>query len=535
MLPKKIFLNGDSNEENKPESAPPSPPQASGARGLPTPRLTAPNPAQGRTEPLTPHPVVPHEEPQPSTSEASENFVDIDEPVELSDAPTNEAMDVGDIDWDNLQEDELLAIINSDAAGETLPERAPEVNVGVIDSEDFSENGDITDEVSELLEPEPDGDFDWSSMPDEELERLTSRGDTTEPAQPKTPPAAPSALDTEDHETPDSIDFSTMSEEQIEQFINSLEGSENDDDSAPEIADDEDVDGGYDWEEVSEDDYDPFENIDEGVLLPSEEDGIATNNNPLAEYAEVSPDLSWDTEDSEEEQEPDWDNEEVEEELQEDIFEPVSKTPSKRPSKEKKTKNGGKKKSAGNPIAKATKSVRSLRRILRAVTNPLVWLSNLVWGAISTVLGILAGIPLIGKPFGILKTFVNAFPKPVKHAVLYGGAVAVAMSIGLITPPGATDVELPDNGAVSISDAKLNGEEATMTLTNEGDTIAYVIPTIGRGETSLFKPATWFNPEVSETCEGSEIELGIDEVSEISFPCALDTAGFGVRVVARAE
>lgn len=338
-----------------------------------------------------------------------------------------------------------------------------------------------------------------------------------------------------DEEDFDGDDFELDSDDErdFEEFMKLATGNANTlaDEFEPEEADEdeddfslEDIDG----EEAI--DADPFGELDiidsgdkdnlEGVELeldeianPSEEQafengdsdfGSADGYDPLAEIDPFSDEAM--------------ELEETRRRLaEEDTQEAESDEPGKAQKKAKKPKKSSKPRTSG-----------ALGKLLSFLLFP--WriygkIVGLVFGVLTKILGVLGGLPFVGRVFKLAASALGAIPLAAKKAivllliggVIFGGSAIVS---SLIPKPSGT-IELPDSGSASFKDVTLEDGLVKGALENTGDVRAYIYPSVTPKERTL-NPLSWFSPKELERCSGELQELAIGESREITFPCAVD-------------
>lgn len=149
------------------------------------------------------------------------------------------------------------------------------------------------------------------------------------------------------------------------------------------------------------------------------------------------------------------------------------------------------------------------------------------------VFGFLSSLPLVGRVFSPLKKPMDFLTQklylllPVIITLLIAMFLPIAVSI-----PGSssTSVKLPDDGKVRASWESVDKTSIELTLENDGDVIAYVVPEAEVVKRDAYNPITWFFPKKMGVCSGSSTPLDIDETKSAVLSCETPTRGIGVSV-----
>lgn len=191
-----------------------------------------------------------------------------------------------------------------------------------------------------------------------------------------------------------------------------------------------------------------------------------------------------------------------------------------------------KKKSAHSGVANLLKKVQKNPLVLACV-GFYVRLSKVCAKVAGKVLGFLTSLPLIGRIFSPLKKPMAFLTQklylllPAIIAFLVIVLLPVAVSI-----PGSssTSVKLPDDGKVRASWESVDKTSIELTLENDGEVIAYVVPEAEVVKRDAYNPITWFFPKKMGVCSGSSTPLDIDETKNAALSCETPTRGIGVSV-----
>ena len=191
-----------------------------------------------------------------------------------------------------------------------------------------------------------------------------------------------------------------------------------------------------------------------------------------------------------------------------------------------------KKKSTQSGIDALLKKVQKNPLVLTCI-GFYVRLSKVCAKVAGKVFGFLTSLPLIGRIFSSLKKPMAFLTQklylllPAIIAFLVIVLLPVAVSI-----PGSssTSVKLPDDGKVRASWESVDKTSIELTLENDGDVIAYVVPEAEVVKRDAYNPITWFFPKKMGVCSGSSTPLDIDETKSAVLSCETPTRGIGVSV-----
>lgn len=177
-------------------------------------------------------------------------------------------------------------------------------------------------------------------------------------------------------------------------------------------------------------------------------------------------------------------------------------------SKPKESRKG--KGSSSNPL-------KSLLSTIGGFYNKLV---GIFFKILTSVLGVLASIPVIGRPFKIALAATRVLEVIAKSApalLLIAGLVAMSwMSI-----PGSTTTELPDEGNVEFSSFSYSsGGTALGVMKNTGE-----VSVEGQAQFTVYSlqpgwnPKSWFIYQAEKTCESNVVTVDIESQTEVSASC----------------
>lgn len=178
---------------------------------------------------------------------------------------------------------------------------------------------------------------------------------------------------------------------------------------------------------------------------------------------------------------------------------------SSKPKESKKGKGG-----SSNPL-------KSSLSIIGGFYNKIV---GIFFKILTSVLGVLAGIPVIGRPFKIALAATRVLE------VIAKSAPALLLVAGLVTMswtsvPGSTTTELPDEGKVEFSSFSYsNGGTALGVMKNTGE-----VSVEGQAQFTVYSlqpgwnPKSWFIYQAEKTCESNVVTVDIESQTEVSASC----------------
>lgn len=178
---------------------------------------------------------------------------------------------------------------------------------------------------------------------------------------------------------------------------------------------------------------------------------------------------------------------------------------SSKPKESKKGKGG-----SSNPL-------KSLLSTIGGFYNKLV---GIFFKIITSVLGVLAGIPVIGRPFKIALAATRVLE------IIAKSAPALLLIAGLVTMswmsvPSSTTTELPDEGNVEFSSFSYSsGGTALGVMKNTGE-----VSVEGQAQFTVYSlqpgwnPKSWFIYQAEKTCESNVVTVDIESQTEVSASC----------------
>ncbi len=144
----------------------------------------------------------------------------------------------------------------------------------------------------------------------------------------------------------------------------------------------------------------------------------------------------------------------------------------------------------------------------------------------------LGSIPVIGKLFRPLAAFAGLFT--VVLMLLPLAAIPfIIYNIASSSVPGASGADGPDGAAATFSNFSYSNGEVTAELTNTGEVVANVIPTVSIWNYNPFGGGSLFGFDKVNTCEGEEAVADIDETVTVTLTC--ENTGSGISTKASGE
>lgn len=178
-----------------------------------------------------------------------------------------------------------------------------------------------------------------------------------------------------------------------------------------------------------------------------------------------------------------------------------------------KSKKSGSRKGKGS----SSNPLKSLLSTVGGFYNKLV---GIFFKILTSVLGILSGIPVIGRPFKIALAATRVLE------VIAKSAPALLLVTGLVTMswmsvPSSTTTELPDEGKVEFSSFSYsNGGTALGVMKNTGE-----VSVEGQAQFTVYSlqpgwnPKSWFIYQAEKTCESNVVTVDIESQTEVSASC----------------
>jgi hypothetical protein len=157
---------------------------------------------------------------------------------------------------------------------------------------------------------------------------------------------------------------------------------------------------------------------------------------------------------------------------------------------------------------------------------------NIIFGIITTILGILSKLPLIGFVFKIAleaTKVLRAIAQYIPLVFFIGALVAVSY----FSVPRDSLIGLPDSGGATFTDFKYEPSSNSVSgvITNTGDVIADVQPefTVKTIQPGL-NPVSWVIPEATSKCVTTSVRVDIDSTTKVTAKCSEVITGFIPRV-----
>lgn len=167
--------------------------------------------------------------------------------------------------------------------------------------------------------------------------------------------------------------------------------------------------------------------------------------------------------------------------------------------------------------------------ILRLPWRLVSFAIDFLFGVLEALLRVLGKLPLIGLPFRVLGTALEAIPPLLKRlvvVVLVGLILLVGTSIITnLFPKPTAEINLPDSGSAKISSVELKDGKITGEIENTGDIVVHLFPNVQVAERKLFSPGSWFNPKSVGSCKGPLVDVPIDGTAKFSYDCGVKLDG----------
>lgn len=157
---------------------------------------------------------------------------------------------------------------------------------------------------------------------------------------------------------------------------------------------------------------------------------------------------------------------------------------------------------------------------------------NIIFGIITTILGILSKLPLIGFIFKIAleaTKVLRAIAQYIPLVFFIGALVAVSY----FSVPRDSLIGLPDSGGATFAEFSYDSANNSVAgvITNTGDIIADVQPefTVKTIQPGL-NPVSWVIPQPTSSCVTESVRVDIDSTTKVTAKCSDAITGFIPRV-----
>lgn len=185
-----------------------------------------------------------------------------------------------------------------------------------------------------------------------------------------------------------------------------------------------------------------------------------------------------------------------------------------------------------DPIGRSTRSPLKVFGFLAPIRSFYTAIVNIIFGIITTILGILSKLPLIGFVFKIAleaTKVLRAIAQYIPLVFFIGALVAVSY----FSVPRDSLIALPDSGGATFTEFTYDPASNSVTglITNTGDIIADVQPefTVKTIQPGL-NPVSWVIPEVTSKCVAKSVRVDIDSTTKVTAKCSDAITGFIPRV-----
>lgn len=187
--------------------------------------------------------------------------------------------------------------------------------------------------------------------------------------------------------------------------------------------------------------------------------------------------------------------------------------------KPKKGRRRRRKKKGGSPKKKGKKI--SLKD--NAIVSAYMWVANILYSVLTKLFTILGKVPVIGKIFRKLNSFMKVGGKKYFPLVLIILLVFIPLYFSV---PKGSKITYPDGGEVQLSNFSYTGDTAKGKIENTGENIAEGEPIYSiYGYKPGINPKSWVTFTFLGSCEGEEVIIEIGETKEISQKCVPEATG----------
>lgn len=185
----------------------------------------------------------------------------------------------------------------------------------------------------------------------------------------------------------------------------------------------------------------------------------------------------------------------------------------------------------GGPARGSNRSGLAIFGFLRPIKSLYTGIVNVIFGILTTVLGILSKLPLIGFVFKIAleaTKVLRAIAQYIPLAFFIGGLVLTSY----LSVARESIIALPDSGGATFNNFQYDSasNSASGVILNTGNIIADVQPTF---EIKSIKPGanpvSWVIPETVSTCEIESVQVDIDATMNVTAKCSEPITGFFPR------
>lgn len=153
------------------------------------------------------------------------------------------------------------------------------------------------------------------------------------------------------------------------------------------------------------------------------------------------------------------------------------------------------------------------------ISSIYIKISDFILKIITSFLGFLSKIPLIGRLFRLLSSFSMVW-KIIARLFPLVVVLLIFFAIWNSSVPKNQPIEMPDNGSAVIEKTTYSNGRIKATIHNTGDIIVNVKPTftIWTNQISI-NPKSWVVPEKSLTCSSDYVPIDIGNEKTIDIQC----------------
>lgn len=173
--------------------------------------------------------------------------------------------------------------------------------------------------------------------------------------------------------------------------------------------------------------------------------------------------------------------------------------------------------------APAKKKSKSKNGWSKKLLNLYKIINDFLFKVLLGILGLLTKIPIVGKVIKpllkatkVLRIISNFLPLLLIPLILFIGCK-------LSVPNSITEIELPDEGHITVGQTKVANDHVELKILNDGNVVAKDVLLKAKiySYQPRLNPITWFKWQYNADCEGKELPpVNIDESKTINLQCS---------------
>lgn len=183
-------------------------------------------------------------------------------------------------------------------------------------------------------------------------------------------------------------------------------------------------------------------------------------------------------------------------------------------------------------VRRAARSPLKIFGFLAPVRSFYTAIVNIIFGIITTILGILSKLPLVGFIFKIALEATKIL-RAIAQYIPLAFFIAALVAVSYFSVPRDSLIILPDSGGATFTNFTYDSasNSASGIITNTGDIIADVQPefTVKTIQPGL-NPISWVIPEDVSKCATESVRVDIDSTTKVTAKCSDAITGFIPRV-----